>query len=179
MKSFLLLVAIGLALAGCGEKKQAPAPNASALMPSPPLKAPDFIKASTERPAAIPEKLDSTAGCQVDWVNDQLAQKPVSITDKAKVRFGGWAADTVKGTVSHEVFVALYGPAKIYFKASPGLKRLDVAAAYKKTGMENSGWEAYADLSGAAAGTYYVQVIQLEGTSGSVCDTQRTIVIKK
>lgn len=177
MNYIFLFFIMSLSFVGCSEKEpeDMAIPTSMALSSLP---AANFIKASTQRPSTIPAALDTTTGCQVDWVNNKSAKKPMTITEKARVSFVGWAGDTVKGTCPREVFIALYGPSKVYFKASLGLKRIDVSMALKKPGLENSGWEAYADLSGVAAGTYYMQVIKIENRSVSACDTQRTIVIK-
>lgn len=177
MKYFLISTVIGLVFAGCGDE----APVKDSFQMSKPLSslvAADFIKGTSQLPSGLPVKLDTVASCQVDYVNEQSAKTPVIIQDKARVGLTGWAANVVKGTVPKEVFVALYGPAKFYFRASPGLIRADVAAAFNKTELKNCGWEAYANLSELPSGTYYMQVIQSEGRTGSSCDTQRTIILK-
>ncbi|MFH1208656.1 MAG: hypothetical protein V1673_03775 [Candidatus Omnitrophota bacterium] len=178
MKYFLLVVTIGLSLAGCSEKEPGKAASSGSLAFPPAVKNPSFIKATSERPSVIPAVvLNVEQTCQVDWVNDVLAQKAAPITEKTKVRLIGWAGNLETGTSSREVFIKLVGPSKVYFKAFSGLKRSDVASAFKKPGLGNSGWEAYVDLSEVSAGTYKVQVIQVEGPSVSVCDPQRSIVI--
>jgi predicted small lipoprotein YifL len=177
MKYLLLVVAIGLSLAGCGEQGPGKSANPGSFTVPPAAKNRSVIKATSERPSTIPAALGPGGACQVDWVNDVLAQKAAPITEKTKVRFVGWAGNTEKGTSPQEVFITLVGPSTVYFKAFSGLKREDIFAAFKKRGMTNSGWEVYADLSEVAAGTYKVQVIQAEGPSASVCDTQRSIVI--
>ena len=165
-----------LSFAGCGERNQKEVTETS--KPSSSLTAADFVKASTQRPAAIPAAIDTTAGCQVDWVDDKSATKAVTIRDKTKVRMVGWAGDIVRGKSSREVYIVLYGPQKVYFKALANFKRTDVFMAFKKPGLENCGWEASVDLSGVPAGTYYIKVIQIDGRFVSGCDTQRTIVLK-
>ena len=176
MKYLLFIVAISLSLAGCSEKK----PGETATPPSltTPKTPPSFIKATTERPFTIPVAQDLTVACAIDWVNDKTAQEATTpITKKARVRLVGWAGNVKAGTSPQEVFVELDGPSKFYLKASSGLKRPDVASYFKKSGLESSGWEVYADLSGLAAGTYKARVIQVNGQSDSACDPKRPIVI--
>ncbi|MFA5167553.1 MAG: hypothetical protein WC530_03370 [Candidatus Omnitrophota bacterium] len=173
MKYLLLFVAIGLSLAGCCEKK----PGEVEVAPPLSLTPPSFIKATTECPFTILAALDPTAACSIDWVDDKTAQEATPIKEKAKVKLAGWAGNVEAGTSPQEVFVELDGPSKVYFKASPGLNRPDVAAHFKKPGLASSGWEVYADLSGVTAGTYKAQVIQVKGQSGLTCDTKRSIVV--
>jgi hypothetical protein len=177
MKYFLFVVVMGLSLAGCGEQGPGKSASTGSVSVPPAAKNRSVIKATSERPSAIPATLGSGAACQVDWVNDAPAQKAPPVTNKAKVRLVGWAADLNKGTSSQGVFIALVGPSKFYFEALSGLKRGDVVSAYKKPGLANAGWDAYADLSGVSAGAYKIQVIQVDGSSGSACDTGRSIVI--
>ncbi len=178
MKHFLLVIAMGLFLAGCGEQGPGQPATPNSFEAPPVAKNRSVVKATPERPSAIPAALGSGGVCQVDWVNDVLlAKNAASIKEKTKVRLVGWAGNNEKGTSPKEVFITLVGPSAVYFKAFSGLKREDIFSAFKKPGMLNSGWEAYADLSDVSAGTYKVQVIQVEGPSASVCDTQRSIVI--
>lgn len=175
MRYILFIVVLVLSLSGCG-KQQKKAPTSVALPPPPPVGA-NFVKAALNRPAGIPEKLETTNGCQVDWVNNVPARELLIVTDKVKVRFVGWAGNVVKGTVPQEVYVVLNGPRQVYCKGTMGMPRPDVVEAYKMPGLENSGWEAFADLSGLGSGTYSMTVAQIDKNSGSICDTQRTIVL--
>jgi hypothetical protein len=148
------------------------------LTPPPASTTHSFIKATSERPSGIPAAaLETETGCQVDWINNVPAQQAASITEKTKVRLAGWAGNLKRGTSPQEIFIALEGPSKVYFRAFSGLQRPDIVSAFGKPGLVNSGWEAYVDLSGVLAGAYKAQVIQVEGPSVSVCDVQYPIVI--
>ena len=177
MKYFLLVIAMGLSFAGCGEQGPGKSENPGSFTVPLAAKNRSVVKATSERPSAIPAALGPGGACQVDWFNDMLAQKAAPIKEKTKVRLVGWAGNLEKGISPQEVFIMLVGPSTVYFKAFSGLKREDIFSAFKKTGLMNSGWEVYADLSEVSAGAYKVQVIQVGGPSASVCDTQRSIVI--
>ena len=175
MKYPLLVAALVLSLAGCSEKEPekpatpAATPNATG--------APSFAKATTERPAVIQSTRSLPNACALDIVNDQLA-KEVSSSDKAKITLIGWAGNVPAGTSPKQIFVEFEGPSKVYIQAAHGNKRPDVADAFKKPGLADTGWVAYADLSEVAAGTYKVRIIQVEGQSGLVCDSNKSIAIK-
>ena len=171
MKYPLLVAAIGLSLVGCSEKQ----PEKAATPVATPT--PSFAKATTVRPAAIQSTLSLPDACRLDAVNDRPA-KDASIPDKAKIKLVGWAANIPAGTSPQQIFVEFEGASKVYVKAVHGIKRPDVADYFKKPGLADAGWVAYADLSEAAAGAYKVQIIQVEGQSGLVCDSKNSIVIK-
>lgn len=170
MKYPLLVAAIGLSLVACTEKQ----PEKAATSVAAP--APSFVKASTVRPAAIQSTLSLPNVCSVDIVNDQPA-KNASISDKAKITLAGWAANVPAGTSPQQIFIEFEGASKVYVKATHGIKRPDVADFFKKPGLADAGWVAYADLSEVAAGAYKVRIIQVEGQAGSVCDSNNSIVI--
>ena len=171
MKYPLLVAAIGLALAACSEKE----PEKAATPVATP--APIYAKATTVRPAAIQSTRSLPDACALDSVNDQPA-KDASISDKAKIKLIGWAGNVPAGTSPKQIFVELEGPNKLYVQAAHGVKRPDVADHFKKPGLADTGWVAHADLSEAAAGTYRVRIIQVEGQSGLVCDSNKSIAIK-
>ena len=173
MKFPLLIAVIGLSLAACSEKQQekAAAPVAA------PAPAPVYARATTVRPAAIQSTLSLPDACALDAVNDQTA-KVVSISDKAKIKLAGWAGNVPAGTSPKQIVVEFEGPSKIYVPAAHGIKRPDVAGHFKKPGLADTGWVVHADLSEVAAGTYKVRIIQVEGQSGLVCDSNKSIVIK-
>jgi len=171
MKYPLLFAAISLSLVACSEKQpeKAATPVATAV--------PSFVKAATVRPAAIQSTLSLPGACALDSVNDQFV-KDAAISDKARIKLVGWAGNVPAGTSPQQIFVELDGPSKVYFKAAHGQKRPDVATVFKKPGLADAGWTAYADLSELAAGAYKVRIIQVEGQSGLVCDSNKSIVIK-
>lgn len=173
MKYPLLVAAIGLSLAACSEKQPekaaTPAPVASP--------APIYVKATAARPAAIQSTQSLPNSCWLDTVNDQPA-KDASISDKARTRLVGWAGNVSAGTSPRQVFVELEGPSKVYIQAVHGIKRPDVADNFKKPGLADTGWVAYADLSELAAGAYKVRIIQVEGQAGLVCDSTSSILLK-
>ncbi|OGA32443.1 MAG: hypothetical protein A3G80_08950 [Betaproteobacteria bacterium RIFCSPLOWO2_12_FULL_62_13b] len=171
MKYPLLVAAIGLSLVACSEKQ----PEKAAPQVATP--APIYVKATTVRPAAIQSTVSLPGACAFDGVNDQPG-KDVSISDKARVKLIGWAGNVAAGTSPQQVIVELEGPSKVYAKAVHGIKRPDVAAFFNKPGLADTGWVAYADLSEMAAGAYKVRIIQVEGQSGLVCDSNNSIVIK-
>ena len=171
MKYPLLVVLIGLSLAACSEKE----PEKAAIPVATP--APGFAKATPVRPAAIQSTLSLPDACRLDSVNDQTA-KDTSISDKARIKLAGWAGNVPAGTSPKRILVEFEGPSKLYVQAAHGIKRPDVASFFKKPGLADAGWVAYADLSEAAAGTYKVRIIQVEEQAGLVCDSNKSIVIK-
>jgi len=175
MKYPLLVAVIVLSLAGCSEKEpeKAATPAASPAV----IPAPSFAKATAARPAAIQSTVSLPNACALDAVNDQPA-KDAPISDKARVKLNGWAGNVPAGTSPQQVIVEFEGASKVYVQATHGIKRPDVAAALKKPGLADTGWVAYADLSEAAAGAYKVRIIQVEGQTGLVCDSNKSIVIK-
>lgn len=186
MKSASLAVLATLILAACTDK-QPPAQNTeqppmgataaaedTAVAAAPPVQQ---VMPSAGRPAEIPAELGTTEGCALDAVNGQSIVDTATVADKQNVQFGGWAGDLTTGTAPKEVFVQLEGAETIFIKASRGTKRPDVAAQYDKPGLEDSGWDANANLAEVAAGTYKVSIIQIEGGAGISCDSKRSIVI--
>lgn len=175
MKYPLLVAAICLSLAACSEKE----PEKAAAPVAPPVAtaASGFAKATAVRPAVIQSTLSLPNACALDVVNDQPA-KDALISDKARVKLHGWAGNVPAGTSPKQVVIELEGPSKVYVETALGIKRPDVADAFKKPGLADTGWIAYADLSEAAAGTYKVHIIQVEGHSGLVCDSNKSIAIK-
>ncbi len=171
MKYPLLVAAIGLSLAACSEKQPEKAATPVATPP------PSFAKATTVRPAVIQATQSMPNACALDGVNDQPA-KESSISEKARVKLIGWAANVPAGTSPKQIFVEFEGPSKVYVQAAHGTKRPDVADHFKKPGLADTGWVAYADLSEAAAGAYKVRIIQVEGQTGLVCDSNKSIVVK-
>jgi len=167
MKYPLLVAAIGLTLAACSEKQ----PEKAATP------APIYAKATTVRPAAIQSTQSLPDACSFDSVNDQPV-KDASILDKTKIKLIGWAGNVPAGTSPKQVFVELDGPSKAYLQATLGIKRPDVANNFKKPGLADTGWVANADLSEMAAGAYKVRIIQVDGQSALVCDSNKSIAIK-
>lgn len=177
MKYTLICVAIGLSLAACSDK---PSDKVAARNSSPeaaPAAAPVYLKAEAAHPASLPVTRVPTDTCSIDTINDQLAKDANPIADKTKIKFEGWAANVAAGTTAQEIYVELEGPAKFYLKANPGIKRLDVASAFNKPSLETAGWVSLADLSALGAGRYKMRVIQVSGTSASVCEAKPVMVI--
>ncbi len=170
MKYPLLVAAMSLSLVACSDKP----PEKTAPPVAAP--APGFVKATTVRPASIQATRSLPDACRLDSVNDQPASD-VSISDKARVKLIGWAGNVPAGTSPQQVFVELEGPSMFYIQATRGIKRPDVADHFNKPGLADAGWVAYADLSGMAAGAYKVRIIQVEGQSGLVCDSNRSILL--
>jgi hypothetical protein len=171
MKHTLIFVAISTLLAACSDK---PSDKPAAALPT---AAPAYLKAEAARPVSLPVTLVPTDTCFIDAINEQLAKEANPIADKTKVKFEGWAADVATGTTAQEIYIELEGAAKFYIKANPGIKRLDVASAFNKPSLENAGWLSFADLSALGAGSYKMRVIQVNGTSGFVCDAKPIIDI--
>ena len=171
MKYPLLVAAMGLSLIACSEKQ----PEKAATPVAAPVPGP--VKATTVRPAVIQSTVSLPNACAFDLVNDQPA-KDASISDKARIKLVGWAGNVPAGTSPKLVFVEFEGPSKGYIQAAHGIKRPDVADYFKKPGLADTGWVANADLSEMAAGAYKVRIIQVEGQSGLVCDSNISIVIK-
>jgi hypothetical protein len=169
MRYPLFLAAIGLSLAACSEK-----PQEKAVAPP----APGFERASSVRPAVIQNTQNLPTGCALDSVNEQLANGETSLSDKTKLRLSGWIGNVPAGTSPKQVFVEFDGPGKAYVQATPGGKRPDVADHFKKASLVDTGWVVNADLAETAAGTYKVRIIQVEGQTGLVCDSNKSIVIK-
>lgn len=175
MKYPLLVAAMGLSLVACSEKQPEIAATPVATPVATP--APPYVKATTVRPAAIQSTLSLPDACRLDSVNDQPATD-ASISDKARIKLVGWAGNVPAGTSPQQIFIELEGPSKVYIQAALGIKRPDVADHFNKPGLADTGWVAYADLSEMAASVYKVRIIQVEGQSGLVCDSNNSIVIK-
>jgi len=111
-------------------------------------------------------------------VNDVAAKESTVITDKAKVRLQGWAADAVAGTTPKEVYLELEGPTKAYVQAATNVSRPDVATHFNKPALASSGWNAFANVSALPAGSYVARVIQVNGDgTGSLCDAHREWIL--
>jgi len=187
MKYPLLFAALCcLSLVACSEKQPekaaTPVPGAATPVPGAATPVPGVVKATTVRPAAIPATLSSSDACALDTVNGQLAKdastSDAATSDKAKIKLAGWAANFPAGTSSQQIYVELEGPSKLYIRATHGLMRPDVAAFFNKPGLGDAGWTATVDLSEAAAGAYKVRIITVEGQSGLVCDSKKSIAVK-
>jgi len=175
MKHSLLVAAMGLSLVACSEKppEKATTPTAPSAAPS----APSFVKPTAVRPAAIQSVASVTDGCALDYMNDR-PMKDATITDKAKVTLLGWAGNVPAGSSPQQVFLEFEGPSKIYLKTAHSAKRPDVVDHFKKPGLADAGWAAYADFSEVTAGAYKVRIIQLQGQTSMVCESNHSIAIK-
>ena len=179
MKYSLLVAAVGLSLAACSEKPPE--------KPATPVATPatGFARPATERPNTIQSTQNLPGTCALDSVNDKVISKEASISDKAKIKLSGWAGNVPAGTSPKQIVVELEGPgkvcggpSKVYIQAALGIKRQDVADHFKKPGLADVGWVVTADLSDVAAGAYKVRIIQVEGKTGLVCDSNKSIVLK-
>ena len=129
----------------------------------------------TERPAIISATPARTeAGGFWDLLDDKSVQDVVTVIDKAKVKLSGWACNIGKGTVPQDVYLEFEGPIHAYLKITTRLKRPDVVAYFKKPGLMDSGWVAYADLTALPSGTYKVEIVQMEGKAGLFDETGRS-----
>ena len=181
--SALILILIALiAFSGCETTSHVEKENISLNIPAaaPAAPAPIFIKPSMEWPIIIPTPLRPiTPGGCLDYVDNKSAMKPVTVSDKSKVKFAGWAAYVERGIVPQSAYLEFEGPVQAYLKITIRVNRPDVAAYFDKPGLMDSGWEAYADLTALPGGDYKVKIIQIEGRSGLVYDTSRYFKINE
>lgn len=171
--SVIAYAAICLALAACWDAGK---PH---HQPSVPVLAPNqsFLRVTTERPADMPAMFTTTAPCSLDALNDQPARDVTIVADKARIKVVGWAGNMADGTSPQEVWLEFNGVNSGYVRATRGGKRPDVAKHFNKSGLTDSGWKAFVDLSSLASGTYKVHVIMTDRRQAFGCDTKRAVRI--
>ena len=168
------------ALTACSDKAPEQAAGPTAVTGVSPAGSADaaFSAPSAVRPASIPNALKTTDHCSIDMVNDVAAIESTVITEKAKVRLHGWAADAAAGTTPKDVYLELDGPTKAYVQATTNVSRPDVAKHFNKLALASSGWNAFTNLSALPAGSYVARVIQVNGDgTGSLCDSKRKLFL--
>lgn len=177
MVFFILTTLILMACGKSGEQKIQPdAPvqrGEQKIQPDTPVQR--YEKADKARPKTLPDVLASTTPCSVDAIGEKSAIEVNLVTDKTKLKLAGWAGNVAEGTSQKEVWIEFVGAETAFVKASSGLKRPDVASSLRKPGLEDSGWEVFADLSALTGGRYDINVVMYDGKNGLTCNTGRAI----
>jgi peptidoglycan/LPS O-acetylase OafA/YrhL len=133
--------------------------------------------AQTIRPASIPAELMPSRSCSLDLVDNANTSDGFTTIANAEVAMLiGWAIDEKAGNAPQTVFVQLSGGANAYVKAAR-TQRPDIADGFRNANLLNSGWSVSVDLSGLPPGAYEINLIQVEGTSATICHTGKSISV--
>lgn len=175
MKYIFMIVATALSLSACSDP-ESPAASA-ATNAGTAASAVVFSKAETTRPASLPVELAVVGTCGFDRLNGSEHGESSAISDKVRVALNGWSADTNATAVPGPVIVEFDGPVKLYVSAQRSLKRPDVAGAFNNPVLQDAGWEANVDLSAATPGSYKIHLIEINGSTATICDPHGALVI--
>lgn len=168
----------GFMLFGCSEKSVS---NVGERPPTNVTTAPSsqgYAKLLTSRPAVFPPTLVSADGaCSLEVFNDKISNAVNLVNNKSQVKLTGWAGNVIGGAIPREVWLEFVGISSAYVQASTGLARPDVASAFNKQSLTNSGWTVFVDLSSLAVGSYKVRVLMHEAAGELSCETNSTFQI--
>lgn len=183
----LLFILIGtftmIFLVGCGERSPN-VPIAERLVE------PDGIEdTADDRPSARYGSLDGNAGfaeisseiienaslrnrCTLERINGEkvIKGRPVSVLAGNEFNFYGWVAGP-EFQLPTDFVIVLQGDTSYGLKASPTLKRTDVAKALGAEALAMSGFVVRASSTAVAPGNYSVVILQDVGGSVSKCST--------
>jgi len=170
MYTFLFMVAASVLLA-CNKAEQAtPSPSGQTTLPA--------ASKSVPQPVAVaPATSEVIANDNCD-IN---APKPGGTFDRTeKLAVWGYAFDKSTWAVPPAVSIriaSLHADDKLTVLATRGARR-DVAEAFKRRELENSGFGIEVDVAALAPGSYLVSVLQEIGGKVYVCNSPLPIAFK-
>ena len=97
------------------------------------------------------------------------------------VEFQGWVADIAIANSAKKVKIELLNlKNQVQFVETGvvGIKRVDVAAAFKAPTLENAGFFAKSKLQGISSGEYEILLIASYDNQITVCRTHKNILVK-
>lgn len=184
----VVATAAALALSACSSSDQSPAPAntpapvATTTAQAAPVPAPAAAASATPAAkfAAYTAAIPGTASnkqCALDTINAASAANAVPLAAGSNAVFGGWAGNG-KGQAANGFLLVLKGAAQSYSAPiATEVARADVARALSSDGMANSGYNLAASLTGVAAGSYQLFIVD-PADANSVCDLQRSITVQ-
>ena len=114
--------------------------------------------------------------CALDYVNGQLASRPLQIPRLA-LSLTGWASDRAAPGAPAEVFALLTSGTRRYSIQATRVARPDVAAVFQEPRFEMSGYALQGSIVGLPAGEYRVSILQKRGAGFVSCDVPSAITI--
>lgn len=177
-----------LVLAGCSEKMDQPAPQASA----PTTESAPKVRPAGAQFAATQENADSLAGvlnggvCSVENIvtvpenQSSTGEKPnsyVGTRDKA-YRMVGFAVNKDAGTVPAKVDILLAGIRNYQLTVDTGRPRQDVADYFKTPAFDKSGYLVDVAFSDVEPGDYAIYFVDNGGAAKTACATNQSITIR-
>ncbi|WP_458071348.1 hypothetical protein [Rhodanobacter sp. BL-MT-08] len=114
--------------------------------------------------------------CALDNISGQFGGSPAQLHTGASALFVGWAGNG-KGQAANGFLLVLKGSQSYSVPLSMNVERPDVAKATSSDGMVNSGYQVNASLTGVAAGSYHIVIVDPANAS-NICDTERDIVVQ-
>ncbi len=185
-----LLLITTMALPACRKVKTGPkggatassssasaSPESSASPTAQPEPALSKIEFVAERPLALGSFRPVEAGCSVDRIGDQPAEK-ARVSRDAQAAMVGWAGDMEAGNVPPVVLLELVGESSYFVPAFRGFARGDVAKALGISGLAGSGYGTLAGFANVAPGHYPIKVHQVSSTGDvTVCDPKRSVQV--
>lgn len=124
----------------------------------------------------------STDKCYVDNMIGATVDKTVFTASAiSDVTVQGWLADTISGKVPSKMavqFISANNQMVYSFEGNTGIKRPDVASAFKSPNIASAGFEVKGVFKSAPAGEYAIQVIGEMDGKLLVCRTAAKLIVK-
>jgi hypothetical protein len=120
--------------------------------------------------------------CSLDNVVGATGSPPLfTALANSDIEFQGWVADAANGKVPKKVAVELVNSknqVQFIYAGVAGVKRADVAAAFKTPSIENAGFAVKTKAQGVAPGEYEILLVGIYDEQITVCRSNRKIIIK-
>ncbi|WFC42607.1 hypothetical protein [Pseudoxanthomonas sp. SE1] len=181
-KLFPAVTLIAIALSGCNDKT----PEYQEPMAATPT-VPADASTGTEQPpttqfsefTADLESLGKVELCALDAINGNSPQEGVfKVAGAGAVAFEGWAA-TTSLTNPGNVTVVLSKPGNAFSISGPaGIKRDDVATAYKAEALTNAGFKLELATLQVPAGEYTVSILHDESGAQVSCASPLKMIVE-
>jgi phosphoglycerol transferase len=110
--------------------------------------------------------------CNVDAINWKgISGVSLQVNRLSVLRLEGWVADVDKGIALPDVYVELDGAdGKQFYLHGYRTQRPDVASAFNKQSLIESGFVASGKLSNLPQGSHSIRILQLGPNGGEACD---------
>ena len=124
-------------------------------------------------PRALP-KQPRVGSCALDRVGSVSAIDTFALTAGESLLAEGWVADVDRGALPRVAWLVLQSERwDFHVSAELGLSRPDVAQAFGKRGLADSGYRVHASTLGLPAGKYQVAIHSADVKGLLICDTKR------
>lgn len=139
-----------------------------------------FLSACTE--SGDSRKVVISDTCSLDAITGTSGSPPFfKAVANSDIEFQGWIADTAIGVFPKQISVELLNSknqVQYIVDGSAGIKRIDVATAFKLPAIENSGFSIKTKLTNIKPGEYDVLLGATYDAQMAVCRSNKKIIIQ-